>query len=229
MAANPEVDGVVELPMVTVVAPEPTPEPEPEPVQAPEPVIVNAKQRRARPPWLNTAVLGAAALIAAGTLGYTADAAAQQRNQAFDAYVGTAAQLAATNAQLTQAQQDAASKKVTADYVAMYVANTGIVETDYANLSACNSFGSCRSGSQQLLDDLQKFQSARSTATVPSALSASDASLGDALSAAIAADEEIISGMDTGSVNKFKDGFTKLDAAMLNVAKAEASLGNALK
>ena len=35
--------------------------------------------------------------------------------------------------------------------------------------------------------------------------------------------------MDSGNVDKFKDGFDKLQAAMLNVAKAEAALGAELK
>ena len=96
-------------------------------------------------------------------------------------------------------------------------------------MNDCSSFSTCRTGSQQLLADLQKFQADRTAAVVPSALSASDSSLGDALSAAIAADAEIISGMDSGNVDKFKDGFDKLQAAMLNVAKAEAALGAELK
>jgi hypothetical protein len=225
MSANPEIEeGIVTLPL-----PEAPATPEPEPVLGPEPVVLKAKERRAKPPWLKTAVLGAAALVATGTLGYVANTAAQQRNQAYDAFVSTKATLVATDTTLTQAKQDAATKKVTADYVSMYVADTGRIETDYQVVSACDSFGSCRTGSQQLLEDLQKFQSDRSAATVPSGLSASDASMGDALSAAIAADEEIISGMDSDNINKFKDGFQKLDAAMLSVAKAEASLGTGLK
>jgi hypothetical protein len=225
MSANPEIEeGIVTLPL-----PEAPATPEPEPVSGPEPVALRTKERRSKPPWLKTAVLGAAALVATGTLGYVANTAGQQRNQAYDAFVSTRATLVATDTALNQAKQDAATKKVTADYVSMYVADTGRIETDYQVLSACDSFGSCRTGSQQLLEDLQKFQSDRSAATVPSGLSASDASMGDALSAAIAADAEIVSGMDSGNFNKFKDGFQKLDAAMLNVAKAEASLGTALK
>jgi len=229
MAANLEIeDGIVTL--AVPEAPAMLAMPEPEPVlPGPEPVVAKAKERRAKPPWLKTAVLGAAARVAAGTLGYVANTAAQQRNQAFDAFVSTKAALVATDTALTQAKQDAATKKVTADYVSMYVADTGRIETDYQVVSACNSFSTCRTASQQLLEDLQKFQSDRSAATVPGGLSASDASLGDALSAAIAADEEIISGMDTDSFSKFKDGFNRLDAAMLNVAKAEATLGSELK
>ncbi len=226
MSANLEMEeGIVTLPL-----PEAPAMLEPEPARpGPEPVVPKAHVRRAKPPWLKTAVLGAAALIATGTLGYVANTAAQQRNQAYDAFVSTRATLVATDTALAQAKQDAATRKVTADYVSMYVADTGRIETDYQVVSACDSFSSCRTGSQQLLEDLQKFQSDRSAATVPGGLSASDASLGDALSAAIAADQEIVSGMDAGNINRFKDGFKKLDAAMLNVAKAEASLGTGLK
>ena len=235
MSANPEMDGIVTLPVQeqpALALPEPTPLPEAEAPSTEEPAAAEAKAtpaRRVKPPWLKTAVVGTAALIATGTLGYVANTAAQQRNQAFDAFVSTRATLVATNTALTQAQQDAASKKVTADYVANYVADSGRIQTDYQVLGACNSFSSCRTASQQLLGDLQTFQSDRSATTVPSALSASDSSLGDALSAAIAADEEVISGMDNGSLTKFESGLTKLNAAMLNVAKAEATLGTELK
>jgi len=226
MSASLEMEeGIVTLPVLEAPA---TLDPEPV-LRGPEPVVPKAKEQRPKPPWLKTAVLGVAAVIATGTLGYVANTAAQQRNQAYDAFVSTRATLVATDTALTQAKQDAATKKVTADYVSMYVADTGRIETDYQVVGACDSFSSCRTGSQQLLEDLQKFQSDRSAATVPGGLSASDASLGDALSAAIAADQEIVSGLDTDNINKLKDGFQKLDAAMLNVAKAEASLGTGLK
>ena len=107
--------------------------------------------------------------------------------------------------------------------------SAGKVQLDYQNVQACNSYGACRTASQDLLNDLQKFQADRSRAIVPSSLSAADASLGDALSAAIAADQEFIDGMDTFSVNKVKDGLHKLDAAMLNLAKAQIALGNGLQ
>src|SRR5690242_9509940 len=181
MSANPEIEEeIVTLPFPESPAtPDPAPAPEPiagpEPTPVPEPVALQAKGRRARPPWLKTAVLGAAALIATGTLGYVANTAAQQRNQAFDAFVSTKATLVATDTALNQAKQDAATKKVTADYVSMYVADTGRIETDYQVVSACDSFSTCRTGSQQLLDDLQKFQSDRNAASVPGGLSASDA------------------------------------------------------
>jgi len=227
MSANPEMDeGIVTLPLPEAPATFETPEPV---VPGPEPVVPKAKERRPRPAWLKTAVLGAAALIATGTLGYVANTAAQQRNQAFDAFVSTKATLVATDAALNQAKQDAATKKVTADYVSMYVADSGKVQTDYQSVVACNSYSSCRTGAQQFLEDAQAFQADRGKAVVPSNLTNTDASLGDALSAAIAGDQELIDGMDNDSLSKIRDGSHRVDAAMLSIAKAEASMGTALK
>ena len=224
MSANPEIEGIVTLP----VPDQPITPYEAPAVEVPTP-RVDVSPKRPRPPWLASASVGAVALIASGALGYVAYAASQQRDGLHARLVTTTATLVATQDQLSAAQADARTKKVTADYVAMYVANAGKVETDYSNLNACSTFSTCRTSSQQLLNDLQRFQTGRGQVTVPGAVAASDASLGDALSAAIAADQEIIDGMDTDSVNKFKDGFHKLDAAMLNVAKAEASLGSELQ
>ena len=216
MAANPEMEGIVALPGL-------------EAPSSQEPAVPAVKVRRAKPPWLSTALVGGVALIATGSLGYVSYSAGQQRNAAYDAFVGTRATLVATNNTLTLAQADAASKKVTANYAAVYVLDQGKVQLDYQNVQACNSYGACRTASQDLLNDLQKFQADRSRAIVPSSLSAADASLGDALSLAIAADQEFIDGMDTFSVNKVKDGLHKLDAAMLNLAKAQIALGNGLQ
>ena len=241
MSANPQFDGIVALPAAPSPA-EPTnghkveiapPEPQHAPAEASvaqvQQVVAPERPKRIRPAWRATLAVGAVALLAASALGYDAYAAAAQRDGVYKVLVTTAATLGSTQDRLTAAQADARSTKVTADYVAMYLADAGRVHTDHQTLGSCNSFGSCRTSSQQLLDDLQKFQSDRSAATVPSTLSAGDASLGDALSAAIAADRELISGMDSGNVNKFKDGSKKLDAAMLSVGKAEAALGAQLK
>jgi hypothetical protein len=222
MSANPEVVGIVALPVPE--EPRLAPEPAATPLAVSEP-----KERRARPKWLATASVGVAALIAAGTLGYDAYAVSQQRDGLHSHLVTTTATLASTQEQLSAAQADARSKKVTADYVAMYTTDAGKVETDYSNFNACGSFSSCRTSSQQLLEDMQKFQSDRNAISVPSGLSSSDSSLGDALSAAIAAGQEIIDAMDNDNFNRFKDGYRRLDAAMLNVAKAESALGAELR
>jgi len=113
--------------------------------------------------------------------------------------------------------------------VTLYITDDGKVQTDYANLSACDSYSSCRTSAQQLLEDMQQFQSDRKAANVPSSLSSTDSSLGDALSAGIAGDQELIAGMDNDDRNKIKDGYTKVSDAMLNVAKAQSALGAEIK
>jgi len=110
----------------------------------------------------------------------------------------------------------------------MYVQNSGRVTTDYENVVACNSYVTCRTSAQDALTDLKTFQSARSSSVVPSALTSADSQIGDALSAALAADQELITGMDTDDNAKVKEGFKKLDQAMLSFAKAQAALGSAL-
>jgi hypothetical protein len=204
-------------------------QPEPEPEQVAPAAAVVERPRRVRPAWLATATVGAVALIASGALGYDAYAASRQRDDLYTRLVSTTATLGATQSDLASARATAASNKVIADYAAMYVADSGKAQTDYWALSNCDGFGACRTSSQQLLEDLQAFQADRKAADVPSSLTASDSSLGDSLSAAIAADQEIIAGMDTDSSAKFVDGFTKLDAAMLSMAKAEATLGAELR
>jgi hypothetical protein len=206
MSVNPEITEIVTLPV-----PEPPAEP-----------AAEAPVKKERPRWIASVAVGVVALIAAGTLGYLLNGTTQQ-------LYATQHQLATTQTTLTAAQADAAKKKVVADYVSMYVAQSGKVETDYQNYFACNNFSTCRTTSQDLLTDLQTFQSARKSATVPSQLAGADADLGDAVSAAIAATQQIISALDTDDMTRFKDGDRKLNAAMLNVAKAQVSIGSNLK
>jgi len=111
----------------------------------------------------------------------------------------------------------------------MLIANSGAVQTDYQNTALCSNFSQCRTASQQMITDLQAFQSARTSVQVPAALSSADAALGDSLNAAIAGTQEFINGLDTASVSKITDGGKKLNTAMLSVAKAETALGKALK
>ena len=222
MSANPEIREIVALPV-----PEPPVEPTnghaaeavARPVALPAPGVA---VKRERPRWIASVAVGVVGLIAAGTLGYLLYGTAQQ-------HYATQRQLATTQATLTAAQADAAKKTAVADYVALYVADSGKVELDYQNWVACNNFSTCRTSSQNLLTDLQAFQSARKSATVPSQLAGADADLGDALSAAIVATQQIVTAMDNDDLTRFKDGEKKLDAAMLNVAKAQVSLGSYLK
>src|SRR5256712_13483567 len=125
---------------------------------APQPEV---KAKRGRPSWLASASVGVVALFATGTLGYTLYTTSQHRD-------ATQRQLAATQATLTAAQSDAAKRKLTADYVTLYTADSGKVQLDYQNFVACNNLGSCRNPSQDLLNDLQAFQSDSTTAKGPS-------------------------------------------------------------
>jgi len=188
-----------------------SPEPEPE-----------VKAKRSRPSWLASASVGMVALVATGALGYTLYTTSRQRD-------ATQAHLNATETTLAAARLDAATRKVTDDYVALYIADSGKVHSDYQNEVTCDTYSQCRTVAQQLLSDLQAFQADRKSATVPSDLAGADADLGDALSGAIAGDQEFIVGMDDGDVGKMKEGGARVDAAMLNIAKAQVALANHLK
>jgi len=230
MSINPEVDEIVALPIAAspvaptnghVVklmpeAPASTIEASAEPAAA-----AQSRAKRGRPGWLASAAVGVVGLIASGTLGYLVYSTTHQRDAA-------QRQLASTQATLTAAQKDAAERKVTSGYVALYVSDSGKVQWDYQNIVACDNYSECRTAAQQLLTDMQTFQSDRKSATVPSDLAGVDADLGDALSAGIAGDQQFISGMDTGDLPKFKEGGHKVDLAMLNIAKAQVTFGKYL-
>jgi hypothetical protein len=230
MSVNPEVDGIVALAAPAPAEPSnghqvviavPQPQPGPAAAEAEKPAVPRERAQRRRPAWLASTSVGVVALIAAGTLGYLQITTTQERN-------ATQRGLAATQATLAAAQADAAARAVTAKYVALYVRDEGKVQSDYSNFLNCNSFGSCRTTSQELLTDLQAFQADRRAANLPLALAGDDSTLGDALSAAIAAGQEIINAMDNDNLAKFKDGVNKLNTAMLSVAKVELNIGNEL-
>ncbi len=225
MSSNPEaIDGIVTL--------RPQPEsPVPLPVQteqleAPESLPA---QVRSRPGWAGSAAVGVVGIIATGVLGGFLWSTTGQRDVARHQMADTQATLGSTQHQLSAAQTDAAARRVTASYVSLYIADSGRLHIDYQSLGACSKYSECRSAAQQLLSDLQAFQSDRASVTVPAALASSDAMLGDGLSAAIAAVQLLITGMDDGDRTKIKDGWNKLDAALLTIAKAETALGNGLK
>jgi len=200
-----------------------------EAVTAPAPAAPAAPSVRSRPKWVVPVAIAAAGLIASGALGYLF----YSTNNKLDATRHTLAQtqltLDGTKQQLTAAQVDAATKKVTADYLNLYANDAGKVRTDYELVVLCSDYSSCRTSAQQALNDMQAFQADRKAANVPSSLSTSDSELGDSLSAGIAALQELINGMDSDNVAKIKDGFNKLDASMLSMAKAEADLGSELQ
>ena len=196
--------------------------------EAPVPVVAPARTS-SRPRWVVPAAIGAVGIIASGSLGYFLWSTTGQRDAARHQLASTQATLTSTQGQLTTAQSDAAARKLTADYVSLYVADAARVLTDDESMNVCKGYSQCRTAAQQALNDMQAFQSDRSRATVPAALTNADAMLGDALTAEIAAVQEVISGMDNNNFNKIKDGWTKLDKAMLSMGKAEAALGAGLK
>ena len=229
MSISPELDGIVALPVQEEAAENTNGHPPEVAFSAPLAAPEALPAKRPRPAWIVPAAIAAVGIIASGTLGYFLYATIQQRDTLHQHLVSTTATLDSTQAQLSAAQTDAATRKVTATYVAMEVADAGKVQTDYQVLINCNHYSECRTAAQQMLSDMQTFQEDRKSANVPSSLAGTDSSLGDALSAAIAADQELITGADNGDSAKVKAGFTKLDAAMLSVAKAQSTLGSQLK
>jgi hypothetical protein len=190
--------------------------------EAPAPPLQAAPvEKRRRPRWIGSLSVGVVALIASGTLGYLTYSTTQERNAA-------QRDLAATQTALTAANADAATKLVKAKYVALYVKNEGKVQWDYQNWIKCDTFGACRTATQDLLNDLQAFQAAHKAAGVPADLAGVDSELSDALSAAIAADQQVINAMDNGDIKAFRAAYHRLDAAMLAIAKVETALGGQL-
>jgi hypothetical protein len=185
---------------------------------------IRAQRRRG---WVPPIAIGVVALIVSGTLAGFLWSTIGQRDTARHQLAVTQATLTTTRDQLTAAHADAATQKVTSDYVTFVAVNNGRALTDYQTMAACASFGPCRTAAQQTLTDLQAFQTQRAAANVPPALSNADGELRDGLSAAIAALQEFITGADNDDANKIKDGAHKLDAAFLTIGKAEAALGTA--
>jgi hypothetical protein len=179
--------------------------------------------------WVGLVGVGLLGVIAASTLGYFLYSTTGQRDAALRQVASTQAALTATQGTLSTTQDEVTARKATAAYMSMYVSDSARTRVDYQKLAACNTFGACRTAAQSSLSDMQTFQSDRSAAALPAALANSDGMIRDALSAAIAADQELISGMDNSNNGKFKDGWHKLVAAMLSMAKAEAVLGAELK
>ena len=201
--------------------------PEPPRFAAPAPAMTTG--RSSRPRWVAPAAICAVGIIASGSLGYLLWSTTGQRDTARHQLAATQATLTSTQGQLTSAQSDAAARKLTADYVSLYVTDAARVLTDDESMNVCKGYSQCRTAAQQALNDMQAFQSDRTRATVPPALTNADAMLGDALTAEIAAVQEVISGMDNNNFNKIKDGWTRLDKAMLSMGTAEAALAAGLK
>jgi hypothetical protein len=234
MAISTEIEGIVAL------RPEPNgaDAPPPEAVRVVTPIAAPGAaadlalsekpirtHRRRR--WVLPVAIGAVALIASGTLAGFLWSTIGERDTARHQFAVTQATLTTTGEQLTVARADAATRKVTTDYISLVAVNSGRVVADYQTIVACTSYSPCRTAAQQTLSDLQAFQTQRAGASAPPALSNVDAELRDGLSAAIAALQEFITGQDTDDVSKMKDGGHKVDAAFLAIGKAEAALGTA--
>jgi hypothetical protein len=211
-----------------VQAIEPLPLPDGLQLVVAEPLVAPARIR-SRPRWVVPVAIGAVGIIASGTLGGFVWSTIGQRDAARNQLASTQATLAGTQHQLAAAQVDAAAHKLTADYVNLYIVDSGRALTDDENMNVCTGYSQCRTAAQQALTDMQSFQSDRAGATMPLALENSDAMLGDALSAEIAAVQELITGMDNNDLAKVTDGWAKLDSAMLGMGKAESALGAGLK
>jgi len=224
VALRPEPNGVDASPADAIEVVKPTVAPEVAADVAHSEKPIRAHRRHG---WVLPVAMGAAALIVSGTLAGFLWSTIGQRDTARHQLAMTQASLTATGDQLAAARADAATRKVTSDYVTFVTVSGGRALTDYETMAACTSFGPCRTAAQQTLSDLQAFQTQRAAASVPPALSNADGELRDGLSAAIAALQEVITGADNDDVNKVKDGAHKLDAAFLTIGKAEAALGTA--
>jgi hypothetical protein len=190
------------------------------PTTAPQPVDKPAAIEPAparRHGWVVPVAIAAVGMIASGTLGGILWSTIGERDTARH-------QLAAAREQLTAAHNEAATRQVTSDYVTLVTVEGGQAIADYGTLAACSTFGQCRTAAQQTASDLEAFQSDRAAATVPPELANADGQLRDGLSAAIAAVQELIGGMDNDDLKKLKDGAHKLDVALVAIGKAEAAL-----
>jgi hypothetical protein len=200
----------------------------PAPAAAPAAFAV-ATPASSRPRWIAPLAVAVIGIIASGALGYLLYSTTGQRDSARHQLASTQVMLTSTQDRLTSAQSEAAARQLTADYVALYIAGAARVLTDDEAMNVCKGYSQCRTAAQQTLNDMQAFQADRTKATVPAALANSDAMLGDALSAGIAAVQEVITGMDNNNFAKIKDGWTKLDKSMLSIGKAESALGVGLR
>lgn len=238
MSINPEYENIVTLEPGTngsdpqsIVAPVEGPAAElaaPEAVPASAPAAPVAPGLRSRPKWVLPVAIATVGLIASSALGYLYYSTSNKLDTTRHTLAQTQLTLDGTRQQLAAAQADAATRKVTADYLNLYTVDAGKVRTDYEQVVLCTDYSTCRTSAQQALNDMQAFQADRKAANVPSGLSSSDSELGDSLSAGIAALQELIGGMDNDKLAKIKEGFSKLDASMLSMAKAEADLGSEL-
>jgi len=200
---------------------------------APAPEVIAApvapSRARKRPRWVVPSAIAAVGLIASGTLGYFLYTTNSQLNSTRTHLAATQQTLETTQHQLADAKLDLATRQQIEKYVYLVNADAGKVNVDYNQIELCDSYSTCRFAAQAALTDMQSFQSDRHSVVVPLDLANADNQLGDSLSAGIAALQELISGMDTDNAGKIRDGFKKLEGAMLTMSKAEVALGSALR
>ena len=165
--------------------------------------VPGTARTRNRRGWIGLAAIAVLGLIALGTLSGFLYAAVAQRDSA---------------------RHQLAARKAADLYLDMYVFNNGRVMTEYENAVVCDTYAACRTAAEDLASSIKAFQRARSSAVVPSEFAKADSQIGDALSAALVGDQELLSGMDAGDVAKIKEGSTNVDKAILNLAKAEMAL-----
>jgi hypothetical protein len=167
--------------------------------------------------WIAVAVIALIGLGASATLGASLFATIGQRDAARH-------QLASAQFTLAGTQKQLAALKATDAYMHLDLVNGGLITTEYQNLVLCDTYVTCRAAAQNILTDMNSFQTARSNAVVPSMLADADSQVGAALTAGISADEELTSGMDAADKAKIDEGFKKLDAAMLAFARAQTAV-----
>jgi len=169
--------------------------------------VPGTARSRNRRGWIALAAIAVLGLIAFGTLSGFLYAAVAERDSA---------------------RHQLAARKAADLYVDMYVLNNGRVMTEYENAVVCETYAACRSAAEDLATSIEAFQRARSSAVVPAGFAKADSQIGGALGAALMGDRELIAGMDAGDVAKIKEGSTKVDKAMLSLAKAESALAGRL-
>ncbi len=216
-------------PYVATLATAPAPQYAPEyapayaaaPVHAPtfDPALLApARKARKRPGWLVSATIALVGLIAGGSLGYLFYTTNQKLDATRHELFVTQQNLDATTKNLTEAQARSA-------YLKLYTADLGRISADWSNADGCDTFSTCRSTAQTLLDDTQAFQSDRQSVKVPAEYANADSALGDGLSAVIAAVRDLQTALTSRDSTSIQDAYQALNNAMLQVFKTQSELG----
>jgi hypothetical protein len=194
----------------------------PAPVYAPAfepvaPAAVVAAPRKSRPAWIAPAAIAAVGLIASGALGYL--------------FYSTNTKLESTQHQLTETQltldttqKSLDGQKAQASYVQIVDTDMAREGTDYALVTACDSYSACHSATQTMLTDTQSFQSDLQSAKTPTSFTNAQSMLSDSLSAEITALKSLLAAIESRDMNKIQAGFTTVNDASLSLFKSESAL-----